>query len=80
MRRLAGGNVTRRLHVVRVHADGAEPLEHQDAGFGPSCRRAASVTTGYLVRGLRLLGQHFTAFVWTTESGEARRDEERERS
>jgi hypothetical protein len=27
------------------------------------------------VRGLRLLGQHFTAYVWTTESGEARRDE-----
>jgi hypothetical protein len=65
--------------VVRVRADGA-PLEHQDAGFGPVCRRATSVTSGYFVRGLRLLGHSFTAFVWTTESGEAHRDEEQERS
>jgi hypothetical protein len=68
------------LYVVRVRAGGAEPLEHPDAGFTPSCRRAAWITSGYLGRGLRLLGQHFTAFVWTTESGEARHDDEWERS
>jgi hypothetical protein len=33
----------------------------------------------YLVRGLRLLGQHFTAFVWTTESAEFRRNEPADR-
>jgi hypothetical protein len=71
--------VTRRLHVVRVHSD-TPPVEPRPAGFGPSCRRAAMVTTVYLVRGLRLLGQHFTAFVWTTESSEVRRDEPRDRA
>ena len=72
--------MTRRLHVVRVHSDTTPPVEPRVAGFGPSCRRAASVTTVYLGRGLRLLGQHFTAFVWTTESGEVRRDEARGRA
>jgi hypothetical protein len=64
VRRLAGENVN-------------QLVERRGAGFGPGCRRAASVTTVYVVRGLRLLGQHFTAFVWTTESGEVRRDEPR---
>jgi len=72
--------VTRRLHVVRLHSDATQPVERRGAGFGPSCRRAASVTTVYVVRGLRLLGQHFTAFVWTTESGDVRRDEPRGRA
>jgi hypothetical protein len=72
--------VTRRLHVVRVHSDTTEPVAPRGAGFGPSYRRAARVTTVHLVRGLRLLGQHFTAFVWTTESGEVRRDEPRDRA
>ena len=80
MRQLAGGNVTRPLHVVRVRAGEGEPREHPDAGFTPSCRRVAWITSGYLARGLRQLGQHFTAFVWTTESGEAGHDEELERS
>ena len=55
-------------------------VEQRGAGFEPSCRRAASVTTLYFARGLRLLGQHFTAFVWTTETGEVRRDEPRGRA
>jgi hypothetical protein len=42
-------------------------------GFGHVCRRAVPVTCWYIVRGLRLLGQHFTAFVWTTETGDAER-------
>jgi hypothetical protein len=73
-----GGNVTRSLHVVRVHVDMTKPAP-APAGFGRTCRRAASAATGYMVRGLRLLGQHFTAFVWTTESGEVPRDELRGR-
>jgi hypothetical protein len=79
VRRLARGNVTRRLRVVRVHSD-PTPVEQRGPGLGPSCRRAASVTTVYVARGLRLLGQHFTAFVWTTESGEVRGDEPRGRA
>jgi hypothetical protein len=67
--------VTRRLYVVRVDSDVEETVEPRDPCVAHSWRRAASVTTVYLVRGLRLLGQHFTAFVWTAESGEVRRDE-----
>jgi hypothetical protein len=48
-------------------------------GFGRTCWRAAVVSGGFMVRGLRLLGQHFTAFVWTTESGDVRRDPPRDR-
>ena len=71
--------MTRRRYGVRVDDDAAPPVEQRGAGVGPSCRRAASVTVVYVARGLRLLGQHFTAFVWTTESGELRRDEPRDR-
>jgi hypothetical protein len=72
--RLAGSKAVR-LHVVHLQSEAPPPAEARQAGWGAGCRKAASVTTVYFVRGLRLLGQHFTAYVWTTESGEVRRDE-----
>ena len=74
MPRLAGSKAVR-LHVVHLLSEAPHPAVPREPGWGASCRKAASVTTVYFVRGLRLLGQHFTAYVWTTESGEVRRDE-----
>jgi hypothetical protein len=60
----------RRLVVVRVDMEVPQSAESRGEVARAGCRRAASLTTGYLVRGCRLLGLHSTAFVWTTESGD----------
>jgi hypothetical protein len=63
----AGRPPPRRLDIVRADPD----------AFGPGApiakapvRRIVVVGGSFLGRGLRLLGAHFTAFVWTTESGD----------
>jgi hypothetical protein len=72
MARHAGAKATRSYDVARMHLEGRPPVAPRDAaGAWAGCRRVASVSAGYLVRGFRLLGQHYTAFVWTTESGHA---------
>jgi hypothetical protein len=73
--RHADGKATRPYDVARMHLEGSPPVAPHDAGAWAGCRRVASASGGYLVRGFRLLGQHYTAFVWTTESGHASLDE-----
>jgi hypothetical protein len=59
------GGASRRLDVVHVHTEAADARAP-----GLRVRRVAVAGGAYLVRGVRLLGAHFTAFVWTTESGD----------
>lgn len=75
MARHADGKATRPYDVTRMHLDAPAPAAPRNAGAWAGCWRVASVSGGYLVRGFRLLGQHYTAFVWTTESGHASLDE-----
>jgi hypothetical protein len=69
----------RRLVVVRIDMEAPQSAGSRGEAARAGCRRAASLTTGYLVRGCRLLGLHSTAFVWTTESGDAVCDESSDR-
>jgi hypothetical protein len=72
VRSSAGGRASRHLDVVRGHADASAAAA---PGTAPKdrVRRVALAGCTYLGRGVRLLGAHFTAFVWTTESGDPER-------
>ena len=78
MARLVNGDATRRLQVVRVAPS--------DPATGPSRRSGARASAGvgaralrscaaYLGRGLRLLGQTFSAGAWCDDPDGPRRDE-----
>jgi hypothetical protein len=59
---------SRHLEVVRVHA-----ATRGRTGVAPTSRRVwrlVALGASHLARGVRLLGAHFTAFAWTTETGE----------
>jgi len=73
MRSLADAKTTRHLTVVRAQADGTGPAARRRSGVAVRGRRAVVVAGAYLVLGLRLLGQHFTAYVWTTDVPDALR-------
>ncbi len=69
MARLVNGDATRRLQVVRV-----APSDPATAPSGVGARVLRSCAA-YLGRGLRLLGQTFTAGAWCDDRDGPRRDE-----
>jgi hypothetical protein len=63
---------SRHLEVVRVHA-----AAHGRTGAVPTSRRVWRLVVlggSHLARGVRLLGAHFTAFAWRSETGKPEPD------